>query len=81
MPLYHIHGLSVNVLASAMSGSSVVCTPGYKGPEKPTEWLASGVASWYSAVPTMHQGIVEARHCSNFRTIFTNFVEKMFRIM
>lgn len=60
MPLYHIHGLSVNVLASAMSGSSVVCTPGYKGPDKPTEWLASGMASWYSAVPTMHQGIVEA---------------------
>ncbi|CAK9028703.1 Oxalate--CoA ligase (Oxalyl-CoA synthetase) (Peroxisomal-coenzyme A synthetase) [Durusdinium trenchii] len=60
MPLYHIHGLSVNVLASAMSGSSVVCTPGYKGPDQPTQWLASGAASWYSAVPTMHQGIVEA---------------------
>ena len=60
MPLYHIHGLSVNVLASAMSGSSVVCSPGYKGPGKPLEWLASGMATWYSAVPTMHQGITEA---------------------
>jgi len=65
MPLYHIHGLSVNVLASAISGSSVICTPGYKGPDKPSEWLSSGLASWYSAVPTMHQGIVEACLSSN----------------
>ncbi|CAJ1442054.1 unnamed protein product [Effrenium voratum] len=60
MPLYHIHGLSVNVLATAMSGASVICSPGYRGPDKPAEWLSSGAANWYSAVPTMHQGIVEA---------------------
>lgn len=35
MPLYHIHGLSVNVLATAMSGASVICSPGYRGPDKP----------------------------------------------
>ncbi|CAK9016299.1 unnamed protein product, partial [Durusdinium trenchii] len=68
MPLYHIHGLSVNVLASAMSGSSVVCTPGYKGPDQPTQWLASGAASWYSAVPTMHQGIVEVKPAGGAKT-------------
>ena len=70
MPLYHIHGLSVNVLASAISGSSVICTPGYKGPDKPSEWLSSGLASWYSAVPTMHQGIVEARVLASTLTVY-----------
>ena len=63
MPLFHIHGLVVNVLASISAGSTVICTPGLMGgvtaqafldrlaqePFKPT---------WYSAVPTMHQLIL-----------------------
>ena len=28
MPLFHIHGLIVNILASAVAGSQVVCLPG-----------------------------------------------------
>eukprot|EP00438_Fugacium_kawagutii_P024624 Skav216581 [mRNA] locus=scaffold22:30735:38835:+ [translate_table: standard] len=64
MPLYHIHGLSVNVLASAMSGSSVVCTPGYKGPEKPTEWLASGAGLSSSEFSASGAGVGLIRNCS-----------------
>ena len=29
MPLYHLHGIMVNVLVSAVSGSAVACTPGW----------------------------------------------------
>jgi acyl-CoA synthetase (AMP-forming)/AMP-acid ligase II len=64
MPLYHIHGISVNVLATALSGASVLCTPGYSAPVDALQWLTNitgkGIApTWYSAVPTMHQGIVD----------------------
>jgi hypothetical protein len=60
MPLYHIHGLSVNVLATALSGASVVCTPGYRGGPDALGWYSESLANWYSAVPTMHLGLVEA---------------------
>jgi acyl-CoA synthetase (AMP-forming)/AMP-acid ligase II len=58
MPLFHIHGLIAVVLASATAGASVCCTPGFNAlrffssaaEEKPT---------WYSAVPTMHQAILQ----------------------
>eukprot|EP00747_Dinoflagellata_sp_TGD_P165277 gnl/TRDRNA2_/TRDRNA2_186348_c0_seq1.p1 gnl/TRDRNA2_/TRDRNA2_186348_c0~~gnl/TRDRNA2_/TRDRNA2_186348_c0_seq1.p1 ORF type:complete len:1158 (-),score=153.33 gnl/TRDRNA2_/TRDRNA2_186348_c0_seq1:131-3604(-) len=60
MPLYHIHGISVNVLATAFAGASVICSSGYPGPAGALRWLnESGTPLWYSAVPTMHQGIVE----------------------
>lgn len=68
MPLYHLHGISVNVLVSALSGASVICSPGYEGPAAAFKLLvASNISpSWYSAVPTMHLGIVdfgEAKAC------------------
>lgn len=58
MPLFHIHGLMAVVLASVTAGASVCCTPGFNAlrfftlatDEKPT---------WYSAVPTMHQAILQ----------------------
>lgn len=58
MPLFHIHGLIAAVLSSLRAGASVICTPGFNAlrfmsllkAEKPT---------WYTAVPTMHQAIVE----------------------
>lgn len=58
MPLFHIHGLMAVVLASVTAGASVCCTSGFNAlrffglaaDEKPT---------WYSAVPTMHQAILQ----------------------
>ena len=57
MPLFHIHGLMAPVLASLISGASVYCTPGFDA-LRFFAWLDDARPSWYSAVPTMHQGIL-----------------------
>jgi len=69
MPLFHIHGLSVNILASLLAGASVLCTPGLYATENGVadffRWLQPSAGgnkrkvTWYSAVPTMHQAILE----------------------
>lgn len=60
MPLYHIHGLAINVLASLIAGASITATSGFDD-ENVLNWLASTNAApnWYSAVPTMHQLLFE----------------------
>ncbi len=58
MPLFHIHGLMGVLLSSVKAGASVCCTPGFNAltffslacDQHPT---------WYSAVPTMHQAILQ----------------------
>jgi acyl-CoA synthetase (AMP-forming)/AMP-acid ligase II len=57
MPLFHIHGLIGAVLSSLAAGGSVYCTPGFNA-LKFFSWLDDSEASWYSAVPTMHQAIL-----------------------
>jgi acyl-CoA synthetase (AMP-forming)/AMP-acid ligase II len=57
MPLFHIHGLVGVLLSSLSAGASVVCTSGFYAP-KFFDWLESFRPTWYSAVPTMHQGIL-----------------------
>ena len=54
MPLFHIHGLMASTMATFSSGGTVVVPPAF---DAMTFWPAvqrSG-ATWYSAVPTMHQ--------------------------
>jgi len=58
MPLFHIHGLVGVVLSTLASGGSAVCTPGFDG-FKFFEWLRVARPSWYSAVPTMHQVVLQ----------------------
>ena len=58
MPLFHIHGLVAPVLSSLASGASVVCTPGFNA-LKFFSWLDEAAPTWYSAVPTMHQAILQ----------------------
>ncbi|HET8840304.1 MAG TPA: AMP-binding protein [Ktedonobacteraceae bacterium] len=58
MPLFHIHGLIAGVLASIVSGAHAVCTPGFHAPQF-IPWLSTFQPTWYTAVPTMHQAIVE----------------------
>ena len=66
MPLFHIHGIAVNVLVTALSGASVVCSPGMITPDQFFKWLVQDPRpTWYSAVPTMHQlvlGYAEGYH-------------------
>ena len=58
MPLFHIHGLVGAVLASLEAGASVVCTPGFHA-VRFFDWLEEFRPTWYTAVPTMHQAILE----------------------
>ena len=59
MPLFHIHGISVNVLVTALSGASVYATEGFTDGEGFFNALRqSPPPTWYSAVPTMHQEIL-----------------------
>ena len=58
MPLFHIHGLVGAVVASLVSGGSVVCTPGFS-PESMLPWLQEYRPTWYTAVPTIHQHVLQ----------------------
>jgi acyl-CoA synthetase (AMP-forming)/AMP-acid ligase II len=55
MPLFHIHGLMASTMATFASGGTVLVTPG--GFDAMTFWATAENhgATWYSAVPTMHQ--------------------------
>lgn len=60
MPLFHIHGLIVNILAPLVAGSQVVCLSGAFNAEAFHRALEeSPQPTWYSAVPTMHLHILE----------------------
>jgi acyl-CoA synthetase (AMP-forming)/AMP-acid ligase II len=58
MPLFHIHGLIAAVLSSLYAGARITCTPGFNA-LKFFGWLDDIRPSWYTAVPTMHQAILE----------------------
>ncbi|MDJ0533257.1 MAG: AMP-binding protein [Xenococcaceae cyanobacterium MO_207.B15] len=70
MPLFHIHGLMGVLLSSMTAGASVVCTPGFYAPQF-YNWIKECQPTWYSAVPTMHQGIL-ARAEANRHIIANN---------
>jgi len=55
MPLFHIHGLMASTMATFASGGTVVVPRG--GFDAMTFWQAAEAhhATWYSAVPTIHQ--------------------------
>jgi acyl-CoA synthetase (AMP-forming)/AMP-acid ligase II/acyl carrier protein len=57
MPLFHIHGLIGALLSSLSSGASVFCTTGFSATEFFSQ-LRESAASWYTAVPTMHQAVL-----------------------
>jgi len=70
MPLFHIHGLIAGVLAPISAGSQVFCTPGFNA-LKFFAWMDEARPTWYTAVPTMHQAIVQ-RAKGNAETIARN---------
>ena len=59
MPLFHIHGLVGALLSSLSAEASLFCTPGFNA-LKFFAWLDEAEATWYTAVPTMHQAICRA---------------------
>jgi oxalate---CoA ligase len=58
MPLFHIHGLVGCLLATIVAGGSVICAPGFVA-DRFLDWLIQLQPTWYSAVPTLHQAILE----------------------
>ncbi|MGC2442180.1 amino acid adenylation domain-containing protein [Candidatus Binatus sp.] len=64
MPLFHIHGLVGALLATIASGASIVCTPGFQAPRF-LDWCEEFAATWYTAVPTMHQAVLARAHRQN----------------
>ncbi|WP_119299454.1 acyl--CoA ligase [Dongia deserti] len=61
MPLFHIHGLVAALLASLSVGGSVHCPPPFHT-LKFFGWLDESKATWFTAVPTMHQTILARAH-------------------
>ena len=57
MPLFHIHGLIAATLSSLAAGAAVCCTPGFNA-FRFFSWFAAVRPTWYTAVPTMHQAIL-----------------------
>lgn len=57
MPLFHVHGLIGAACASLAAGATVCCAPGFN-PLRFVRWLDAGAATWYTAVPTMHQAVL-----------------------
>jgi acyl-CoA synthetase (AMP-forming)/AMP-acid ligase II len=54
MPLFHVHGLVASTLATLFSGGTVVVPPKFN-PLSFWRVAREHRATWYSAVPTMHQ--------------------------
>jgi acyl-CoA synthetase (AMP-forming)/AMP-acid ligase II len=67
MPLFHIHGLIAAVSASLAAGASVWCAPGFDA-MRFFGWMDDARPTWYTAVPTMHQTILQ-RAARNADTI------------
>jgi acyl-CoA synthetase (AMP-forming)/AMP-acid ligase II len=57
MPLFHIHGLVAGLLAPLAAGGSLFVPPGFDA-LRFASWLGEAAATWYTAVPTMHQAIL-----------------------
>ena len=58
MPLFHIHGLIAALLSSLSAGGSVICTSGFSD-EEFAGWVERLQPTWYTAVPTIHQMVLE----------------------
>jgi len=69
MPLFHIHGLMGSLSASLVAGASVICAPGFT-PNQVRDWLSDLGPTWYTAVPTIHQAILDQvqRHPGELQT-------------
>ncbi len=56
MPLFHVHGIINALVASLISGGSIICEPGFDA-AKFAARLVELAPSWYSAVPTIHRSV------------------------
>jgi oxalate---CoA ligase len=75
MPLFHIHGLVAGLCSSLVAGATVICTTGFSAPDM-ARWLVSYEATWFTAVPTMHQALLEraSTHPEAFTDLALRFI-------
>lgn len=59
MPLFHIHGIVAGLLAPLLSGGTSVVVPGFAADRFGPQFAAAD-PTWYSAVPAIHQAILDA---------------------
>jgi len=57
MPQFHIHAIAAGLLASLAAAGTVFCTSGFSA-LRFFSWVKEAHATWYTAVPTMHQAIL-----------------------
>jgi acyl-CoA synthetase (AMP-forming)/AMP-acid ligase II/thioesterase domain-containing protein/acyl carrier protein len=57
-PFFHAHGVSTGIMVNLYAGASAVCSPGLSLPEF-FDWIREFQVTWYTAMPIMHQAIVE----------------------
>ena len=66
MPLFHVHGLVASTLSTLLSGGTVV-VPARFNPLSFWRTVRDSHATWYSAVPTIHQ-LILARSASGAKS-------------
>jgi oxalate---CoA ligase len=75
MPLFHIHGIEACLLAPLSVGGSVYCAAGFHALRFFAE-LTESEATWYSAVPTIHQSVLSRaeRNAERIRATHLRFI-------
>lgn len=58
MPMFHVQGLVGSLIASLVSGGSVLCAPAFS-PAALLDLVAANEITWFSASPTMHRRVLE----------------------
>ncbi|KAI4311744.1 hypothetical protein MLD38_036618 [Melastoma candidum] len=73
LPLFHVHGLLAGLLSSLISGAAVAL-PAAGRFSASTFWadMIKYNATWYTAVPTIHQIILDCRHLSKPELSYPN---------
>lgn len=66
MPLFHLHGIVVNILVSLLSEIPVLCVASFDA-KGFYNWIVQFNITWYSAVPSMHQSILQFSKQPNFK--------------
>ncbi|KAI4201873.1 MAG: hypothetical protein LQ350_002920 [Teloschistes chrysophthalmus] len=68
MPLFHVHGLLAGFLAPLFSGGSIVLPLRFSASEFWVDFI-SNQANWYTAVPTIHQILLQTSRPSKLPCI------------
>lgn len=72
MPLFHIHGLAC-LLAALSAGGSCVCIRSFHAHQFP-RWLETWKLTWFSAVPTLLQALLDFTQDLSFPTSSLRFI-------